>query len=305
MADSLVTVFGGSGYLGSRIARRLAAAGATVRAVCRRPDNVAVASRNGANGEIVPFYGDIRDETTVAAAVAGADAVINAVGLYVPRGAETFDAVHVQGALHVARMSAQADVGRLVHISGIGVDEMSPSPYLRARALGEAVVRDVFGTATILRPSVVFGPDDAFLTALAGIVGSLPIVPLFGHGDTRLQPVHVGDVAAAVEAVLDRPETKAEIYELGGPEVFSYRELIEMMSSHLGRRRILLPLPFWLWDLLARLLRILPNPPLTRDQVFLMRRDNVVGGAMRSLRDLGVTPTAVRSVLTTRVRRTS
>ena len=305
MSDGLVTVFGGSGYLGRWIAQRLAQEGATVRAVCRRPDNVALAAGNGAGGEIVPLYADVRDETTVAAAVAGVDAVVNAVGLYVEHDAETFDAVHVQGALHVARTSARTGVDRLVHVSGIGVNEASSSPYLRARALGEAVVWDVFGEATILRPSAVFGPDDAFLSALNGIVRSLPVVPLFGRGDTRLQPVYVGDVAAAVAAVLDRPETRAGIYELGGPEVFRYRELIEMLSAQLQRRRILLPLPFWLWDLLARLAAILPSPPLTRDQVALMRRDNVVGGSMPNLNDLGVTPTAIRSVLAERARRTS
>ena len=305
MADRLVTVFGGSGYLGRWIVQRLAEEGATVRAVCRRPDNVALAPRNAPDGEIVPFYADVRDETTVAAAVAGADAVVNAVGLYVEHGAETFDVVHVQGALHVARTSAQAGVGRLVHISGIGVDEASSSPYLRARALGEAVVWDVFGYATILRPSAVFGPDDAFLSALTGIVRSLPVVPLFGRGDTFLQPVYVGDVAAAVAAALDRPETQAGVYEIGGPEVFRYRELVEMVSAQLRRRRILLPLPFWVWDLLARLLMILPNPPLTRDQVALMRRDNIVGGSMPNLHDLGVTPTAIQAVLSELAKRTS
>ncbi len=305
MADRLVTVFGGSGYLGSRIARRLAEDGATVRAVCRRPDNVALAPRNAGDGEIVPFYADVRDETTVSAAVAGVDAVVNAVGLYVEQSAETFDAVHVQGALHVARSSAQAGVGRLVHISGIGVDEASSSPYLRARAVGEAVVWDVFRKATILRPSAVFGPDDAFLSALIGIVMSLPVVPLFGRGDTFLQPVYVGDVAAAVAAVLDRPETQAEVFELGGPEVFRYRELVELVSAQLRRRRVLLPLPFWIWNFLTRLLAILPSPPLTRDQVALMRRDNVVGPSMPNLRDLGVSPTAIQSILTELAKRTS
>lgn len=305
MADRLVTVFGGSGYLGRWIAKRLAEEGATVRAVCRRPDNLALASANSAGGEIVPFHADVRDETTVAAAVAGADAVVNAVGLYVERDAETFDAVHVQGALHVARTSAQAGVGRLVHISGIGVDEASSSPYLRARAVGEAVVWDVFGKATILRPSAVFGPDDAFLSALIGIVRSLPVVPLFGRGDTFLQPVYVGDVAAAVAAVLDKPEAQAGVYELGGPEIFRYRELVEMVSAHFQRRRILLPLPFWLWNVLARLLSVLPSPPLTRDQVALMRSDNVVGGSMPNLHDLGVSPTAIRSALTEQTKRMS
>ena len=305
MPDGLITVFGASGYLGGRISRRLAEDGAAVRAVCRRPDNLVLAPRNGVGGEIVPFHADVRDATTVAAAVAGVDAVVNAVGLYVEHAAETFDAVHVQGALHVARTSARAGVGRLVHISGIGVDETSSSPYLRARALGEAVVWDHFDGATILRPSAVFGPDDAFLSALAGIVRSLPVVPLFGRGDTFLQPVHVGDVAAAVAAVLDRPETQAGVYELGGPEVFRYRELIEMVSAQLQCRRILLPLPFWIWDLLARLLAILPNPPLTRDQVALMRRDNVAGPSMPNLHDLGVSPTAIQSALAERARRTS
>lgn len=305
MADRLVTVFGGSGYLGRRIAQRLAEEGATVRAVCRRPDNVALASGNGVRGEIVPFHADVRDETSVAAAVAGADAVVNAVGLYVERDAETFDAVHVQGALHVAQTSAQAGVGRLVHVSGIGVDQTSSSPYLRARAVGEAVVWDVFSAATILRPSAVFGPDDAFLRALIGIVRSLPVVPLFGRGDTFLQPVYVGDVAAAVAAALDKPETRAGVYELGGPEVFRYRELVEMVSAQLQRRRILLPLPFWLWDVLAGLLAILPSPPLTRDQVALMRRDNVVGDAMPSLQHLGVSPTAIQPALAEQAKRTS
>ncbi|MGI9462383.1 MAG: complex I NDUFA9 subunit family protein, partial [Aestuariivirgaceae bacterium] len=259
-----VTVFGGSGYLGSRIVRQLAARGITARVACRHPDDAIRQFHTERRAHILPVYADVRDETSVASAMAGSDAVINAVGLYVQSGSESFEAVHELGALNVAHQASELAVKRLVHISGIGADMYAPCDYIRARAKGELLVQDVFPQATILRPSVLFGTGDAFLNALADIARYAPVLPLFGRGDTRLQPVHVGDVAEASVNALTAPSAAGETYELGGPQTYSYRALIDLVLAASQRRRPLLPVPFPIWDLLAALSSLLPRPPLTR-----------------------------------------
>ena len=240
---------------------------------------------------------DVRDDASVAAALAGAQHAVNAVGLYVEHGDETFRAVHEEGAMRIAREAARAGVERLVHVSGIGADAASPSRYVRSRALGEQRVREAFAAATILRPSVLFGPDDAFLSSLAEITRLLPAFPLFGTGAKRLQPVYVDDVAAAVLRALDDPAAPDRTYELGGAAVYSYREIVEVVLHHLGRRRLLLPLPFLAWEVQAVVLGLLPNPPLTRDQIELMRHDNVVGADADTFGDLGIEPRALVDLL--------
>lgn len=297
MASKRVTVFGGSGFLGRQIIKVLAAEGNDVRVAVRHPERASALEGLGRDGKIELARADVWDESTVAPAVTGADAVINTVGHYVEKGPATFDVIHGQGALHVARQARQAGAERLIHISGLGADPGSDSPYVRARGIGEHLVREAFEGVTILRPSVIFGAEDSFFNTLAGLARGSPVLPLFGSGRTRLQPVFVGDVAEACARVLADPATKGRIYELGGPRVYAYRALLELVLERVGRRRLLLPVPFFLWDTLAALMAVLPNPPLTRDQVKLMRRDNVVEATALTLQDLGIAPTSVEQVL--------
>ncbi len=296
MTPMIATLFGGTGFLGGHIAARLSQAGATVRVAVRNPEN-AGRDQGPGPGEVVPLRADVRDEAAVAAAVAGAGAVINAVGLYLEQGGATFQAVHVEGAGRVARAAAAAGVPRLVHISGIGAEPRSPSAYVRARAAGEAAVRAAFGGATILRPSVLFGPGDAFFNTLAGLARTSPVLPLFGRGQTRLQPVYVGDVAEAVARALTDATAPGRTFELGGPETYSYRELLIVTLVQINRRRLLLPLPFPLWHGLARVAALLSSPPLTRDQVILMEQDNVVSPDAYGFAELGIEARPVEEIL--------
>ena len=293
MAYGLVTVFGGTGFLGRRIVERLGAAGARVRVAVRHTTEGVPPQ----GGDVEVVYADVRDGTTVAQAVRDSDAVVNAVGLYVEQGEATFQAVHVDGAQEVARAAREAGIPRLVHLSGIGADVNSESSYVRSRALGELAVREACTEATILRPSVLFGRGDALFRSLAAITRISPVFPLFGDGSTRLQPVFVGDVAEAVVKAVGSPSASGKVYELGGPRVYRYKELVELVLVHLKRRRVLVPVPFFVWEIQATLLGILPNPPLTRDQVILMKRDNVVSDAALTFADLGITPRPVEAEL--------
>jgi NADH dehydrogenase len=294
-----ITVFGGSGFLGRQIVRRLAADGADVRVAVRHPEGAVFPGETGAAGNITAIYADVWDEASVGPAVAVADAVVNTVGHYVERGRATFEAIHGQGALHVARAAAAARAARLVHISGIGADERSESPYVRARAVGERLVREAFPQATILRPSVMFGPEDAFFNQLAGIARLMPVLPLFGSGDVRLQPAYVGDVAQAVAKALTMKAAEGEIYELGGPRAYSYKALLQLLLRQTGRRRLLLPVPYLVWDLLAAAMAPLPKRPISRDQVVLMKEDNVVGPKALGFAALGIAPHSVEEILPT------
>ena len=292
-----VAVFGGTGFLGAEIVTRLVAEGVDARICVRNPDNSRVDRGQQHPGAAESVYADVRDETSIALALEGCDAVVNAVGLYVERGVETFEAVHELGALNVAHQCMEHNVSRLIHLSGIGADMYSVSPYVRSRGKGELLVKDVFPATTILRPSVLFGPQDKFINTLAQIARHAPVIPLFGRGDTRLQPVYVGDVSGAVLSALRTAGSAGKTYELGGPRALTYREIIERVMERTGKRRVLLPLPFFVWDFLAALLSPLPAPPVTRDQIELMRDDNVVGKNALSLSDLGVDATALEDVL--------
>jgi len=286
MTNHLITVFGGTGFLGRAIVRHLAKSGVTIRIAARHPYTPDLA---GAGGQIELQTANVCDEDTVVEAVRGATGVVNAVGLYVEQGKATFDAIHVEGAERVARRAREAGIRRLVHISGIGADLASPSKYVRARARGEQRVRSTFPDAVILRPSVLFGPNDAFLSALEAAT-RLPVVPLFGTGATRLQPVYVEDVARAVLRVLETPGAAGRVFELGGARIYSYKDIVERVLAHFGRRRLLLPVSFTVWRLIARMASRLPNPPLTLDQVMLMETDNVVGTGVGTFGDLGIEP---------------
>lgn len=292
MPAAVITVFGGTGFLGSAIIRTLLRRGTRVRVATRRPERMQSADHPES---VIAVQADVRDEASVEAALEGSRAVVNAVGLYVEKGADTFESVHVRGAANVARLAARAGVKRLAHISGIGASTASSSSYVRARADGERLVNESFRDATIVRPSVLFGPGDSFLSTIDGISRLSPVFPLFGSGDTRMQPVFVDDVAEAVARILEDSATR--VSELGGPRVYTYREIIEAVLDYRSRRRVLLPIPLRLWTLQAKLLALLPNPPLTEDQVVLMRDDNVVGEGVVTFDDLGIAPRDLEALL--------
>ena len=240
---------------------------------------------------------DVTEPASVQAAIRGAGAVANAVALYIERGEATFRAVHLDGARRVAEVAAAEGATRLLHMSGIGSDPSAASPYVRFRGLGEVAVREAFPGATVFRPTVMVGAGDAFLTTLGRLVRRVPVLPLFGAGGTRLQPAYVGDVAEAAASAFAGPDRRPGVHELGGPQVQTYRELVELVMRHYGRRRLLLPVPFPVWEGLAAVSRILPTPPLTEGQVALMKRDNIADPALPGLEALGVTPTPVAKVL--------
>lgn len=294
MSCRSVTVFGGTGFLGQRIVRQLLAEGVKVRAAVRRPERA---------GKLFPadplceaVAADINDEASIVAALTGAEGAVNAVSLYVERAGLTFHSVHVTAAERLARLAEQAGVARLVHLSGIGADAHSSSPYIRSRGEGEKRVRAAFPRATVIRPAAMFGVGDSLVTPLAGLLCRLPVFALFGCGRTRLQPVFVEDVAAAVARLLGGPPPEP-CYELAGPEIMTYRQLVCLLARHLGRRPLLLPLPFWAWQGLAALAELLPRPPITRNQVALMRHDNVASRRLPGFPALQIAPRALRERL--------
>ncbi len=289
MRKKHVVVFGGAGFLGRRVVGRLIRRGIPVTIASRRPDIPSLAV--GASDRAFRLVqADVRDHNALAGALKGARVAVNCVGLYYETRTESFHDVHVEGAHALAEAARAAGVRRLVHISGIGVDPNSASGYVRARAEGEATVRSVFPDAVILRPSAMFSRDGAFFGTLEAIVRHLPVIPLFGDGGTRLQPVHVGDVAEAVCRALDDDQVTGTVFELGGPEIFTYREILERLAARAGRRRLFLPVPFALWWALARVASLLPRPPLTPAQVALMQEDNVVGDGIATFSELGIRP---------------
>lgn len=287
-----VTVFGGTGFVGRRIVATLLAADFEVRIAARRPGGWAPDGEWGAQLQAMAV--DVRSDASVEAALAGADAVVNAVSLYVERRDARFHGVHVEAAGRMAGLARERGIERYVHLSGLGVDPCSPSPYVRARAAGEAAVVAACPEAVILRPGAVVAAGEGLLATLDALT-RLPVVPLFGRGAVRLQPVVVTDVAAAVSAVLGQPARG--IFELGGADVLSYRQLIEAILACRGRRRLLLPVPMPVWHLLALAASPLPSPPLTRDQLLLLDRDNVVAEAVRGFQDLGIEPRGVLGLL--------
>ncbi|GGX69927.1 complex I NDUFA9 subunit family protein [Saccharospirillum salsuginis] len=295
MKPQWITVFGGTGFLGRRIVRALLDAGYPVRIAARHPTPPPGIDDRAVSVEWV--RADLHDAASVGKALDDARGVVNAVSLYVESGGRnTFEAVHVDGAERLAETARERGIERLVHISGIGVDTESDSTYVRARARGENRVWAVFPQATILRPSVLFGPEDALLTALSRIT-LMPVIPLFGAGNTRLQPVYVEDVARAVHQAMARDDARGQIFELGGGTLYRYRELVRMVLRHHGRRRLLVPVPFLVWRGLASLASLLPGAPLTRDQVILMEQDNRVGDDARGFESLGIEPRSVEDLL--------
>jgi uncharacterized protein YbjT (DUF2867 family) len=285
-----VTVFGGTGFVGRRIVRHLSDSAATVRIATRHP-----ARTEGDNVEQI--VADAHDERSVEAAVAGADGVVNAISLYVEHGGDTFHSVHVEAAARIAGVARRAGIKRFVHLSGIGADAASSSPYIRNRGEGEAAVQAAFPGAVVIRPAVMFAPDDAFLTTILGLLRTLPAYPLFGDGRTRLQPVYVDDVAVAIAQVLRQAQRPYPVYELAGPRVYSYAELLRTIARAAGLRPVLVRIPFAFWDAVAGLAGILPNPPLTRNQVELMQIDTTASDSRPGFGALGISPRSLEEEL--------
>ena len=298
-----VVVFGGAGFLGRRLVHRLTAEGMTVRVAVRHPDLARIELRSMGFDRISVVPADVRDQASVAAAIAGANAVVNTVSAYVEKGGVTFEAVHVRGAEAVAREASAAGVARLVLVSGIGADADSGSPYIRARGRGEQMVQQAFPGVTIVRPGAMFGPGDALFGTLADLVRLLPILPLIGGGRTRLQPVFVEDVAEAIASILADPGTVGRTYELAGREVYTLHELVRITLHFMGKQRLLISVPFAVAEMQARLFELLPNPPLTTGQVDLLKADNVASGMLPGLQELKIQPKTVEEVVPTYIGR--
>ena len=297
MRNERVTVVGASGFIGRYVVKRLAERGAVIAAVSRHASEARFLRPMGDVGQIEPFNAGLDDEAGLRAAITGSSVVISSIGILFERGRQSFQLLHVEGPARLARLAAAAGVKHLVHVSALTADIHSDSAYARSKAIGEAEVRAGFPAATILRPSLVFGPEDDFFNRFAAMARLSPVLPLVGGGATRFQPVYVGDVADAVAAALDRPEAQGATYELGGPAALRFRELMELMLGEIGRRRLLMTLPWGLASPAAFFMEFMPQPMLTRDQVKLLRKDAVVTPGTPGLWELGITPTALELVL--------
>ncbi|MCG9915542.1 MAG: complex I NDUFA9 subunit family protein [Phenylobacterium sp.] len=301
--QDLVTVFGGSGFVGSQVVRALARAGHRVRVAVRQPGRAHDLLMLGDVGQIQVVQANIRDPDSVARALDGAQACVNLVGVLYESGRQKFASLHTEGAANVAQAAKAAGISRMVQVSSIGADAGSPSAYARTKAAGEAAVREALPQAVILRPSIVFGPEDDFFNRFAAMAVLSPALPLIGGGQTRFQPVFVGDVARAVAVALSDPACAGKTYELGGPAILTFRQLLELVLSETQRRRLLLPLPFPIANLIGQvgnLMALTPiAPPLTTDQVAQLKVDNVADKALPGLSDLGIEGTAVESVVGT------
>ena len=297
VSDRVVTVFGGTGFLGRRIVRHLRLHGFCVRAASRHPDRGDVLC-GPHDPQLRSIKADVHDdERSVAEALADAYGAVNAVSLYVEHGSETFHSVHVEFAQRIAAQAQRAGVKRLVHVSGIGADPRSQSLYIRKRGEGELAVREAFADAIIIRPAVMFGLDDAFLTTILKLIDRLPIYPMFSTGQTRLQPVYVEDVGQAIAKMLQRAQTHPTTFECGGPRVYSYEEFLRTVASAAGIKPILFPVPFAAWHALARIAEIFPSPPITRNQVELMQIDSASSPDMPGMGELGISPHSIEEIL--------
>jgi NADH dehydrogenase len=285
----VATVFGGSGFIGRYIVQRLAAQGYVVRVAVRDVPGALFLQTMGRTAQIVPLYAPLGAEAPVARATEGAELVVNATGLLSENRKGDFTRVHVEGAGQIARLAASSGARQVVHLSAIGADAASPSAYGRSKAAGEAAVRAAFPQSVILRPSIVFGAEDEFFNRFAAMAGLLPVLPIVG-GETKFQPVYVGDVADAAQAVLS-PQAAGKTFELGGPDVRTFRQLIEYMLEVIEKKRIVMALPSGLARLQAQLLQRLPGKLLTTDQIKMLQRDNIVSPGALGLPELGIVPT--------------
>ncbi len=308
VAGKTAVVFGASGFVGRHVVRELADRGWRVRAAVRRPNVAQFLRPLGAVGQIELVQTNIRYRPSVAAALEGADAVVNLVGILAPIGAQKFDTVQAAGARNVADLATAAGITNVVHVSAIGADEASESDYARTKGEGEAAVREFSPEATILRPSIIFGPQDDFFNRFAAMAKTAPALPLIGGGKTKFQPIYVDDVADCVAKALAEPGFDGKTYELGGPDVRTFKELLQMMLRIIGRNRILLPLPFFAAGAMGSIgdaLSMLPfvQAPITADQVKLLKRDNIVGisgeDGVGTIDDFGITPETMETILPT------
>lgn len=293
----LVTIFGGSGFLGRHLVRRLAAEGDRVRIAVRDPEGAHFLKPAGNVGQIVAVPANIRHEGSVKAAVAGADVVVNLIGRISPGGRNTLDAVHVKGAGTIAAAAKAAGAKALVHVSALGADPESRSPYLRTKGAGEAAMREAFPGAVILRPSLVFGPEDRFFNRFATMTGYGPALPVIGHAN--FQPVYVGDVAEAILRGLNDPALAGKTFTLGGPRVYAMQQILQMVLAYTARDRALIPVAQILVQIQAFFLQFVPGKPLTPDQLRLLTSDNVVPDGAPGLAALGINPTAAEVIVPT------
>jgi uncharacterized protein YbjT (DUF2867 family) len=298
--DRTVTVFGGTGFLGRSVVRHLRASEFPVRIASRHPDQ-GCRLFGFDDPQLQSVQADIQDERSVVDALAGVYGVVNAVSLYVEHGRETFHSIHVESAQRLAAQACRAGVERFVHVSGIGADTASRSLYIRKRGEGELAVRAAFDDALLIRPAVMFGPDDAFLTTILKLLRQLPIYPMFGRGLSRVQPVYVEDVAEAIAQLLRQPGTASTIFELGGPRVYSYQRFLGAVGRQVGLTPLLIPIPFSVWHALAWVSEILPHPPLTRNQVELMQIDTVSSPELPGFVELGISPQSIEAIIRTLV----
>jgi NADH dehydrogenase len=294
---SLVTVFGGSGFLGRHTVRALAKAGYRIRVAVRHPNLGNFLLPMGSVGQIQIVKTNIEDVDQIAAAVRGADVVINLVGILYQSGHQSFDSIHAEAAGAIAAAAKSAGAQSFIQVSSIGADEESESAYARTKAEGETRVRAAFPDATILRPSIVFGPEDNFFNRFAALARMLPFLPLIGGGTTKFQPVYVSDIAAAIVKCAQDPATRGRLYELGGPGIYSFKDLMELILRETCRKRLLVPVPFAIAMLQATFLQLLPKPLLTRDQVKLLKFDNVVSAGALTLADLGIQADSLEAIL--------
>ena len=303
MSTHTITVFGGHGFIGRHLIQRLAQAHARIRVATRHPESARHLQTMGNVGQIVPILTNIRDQSSVEHAITGADSVVNLVGILYEKRRQTFQSVHVEGAANIATAAHRAGISRLIHISAMGAARYSTSKYLRSKALGEQAVKSIYQNAIVVRPSIVFGPEDNFFNRFAALARISPVIPLIGAGKTRFQPVYVGDVADAIFHCLYHHARAEHIYELGGPRVYTFRELMQLVLTTTKRQRILLPLPFWQARIIGQLCRFLPVPPLTDDQVRSLEVDNIASITSHTLDDLGISSTPVEGILPTYIGR--
>src|SRR6516162_8966971 len=294
--DRVVTVIGGTGFLGRCIVRHLRLHDFCVRIASRHPDRGHVLVGPD-NPPLQSIKVDVRDEKSVADALADAYGAVNAVSLYLERGQETFHTIHVESARRVAAQAQRRGVKRLIHVSGIGADPGSQSLYIRKRGEGELAVREAFADAILIRPAVMFGPDDAFLTPILKLLERLPIYPMFGNGQMRLRPVYVEDVGKATAKILQKEQSAPLMFEFGGPRVYSYEEILKAVANAAGIKPKLIPVPFAAWHILARIAEMLPSPPITRNQVQLMQIDTISAADMPGMAELGISPRSIEEIL--------
>jgi NADH dehydrogenase len=294
---SLVTVFGGSGFLGRNAVRALAKAGYRIRVAVRYPNQAQYLPPMGSVGQIQLMKCNVLDQDAVARACQGADAVVNLVGILAPAGGQGFDDVHVAAVGNIAMAAKAAGARTLVHVSSLGADPEAESHYAKTKGEGEKLLREEFADATILRPSLLAGPDDDFFNKFAALARILPMLPLIGGGHTKFQPVFVGDVADAIVKCVSDTATKGKTYELGGPGTYSFKALMQLVLQETGRSRLLLPVPFWLASIKAMFLQFLPGKLLTPDQVTSLKADNLVSPNALTFKDLGIAPDSIEAIL--------